>query len=163
MAIREYINGKEVTKEESDKYFAKRTRETAKALKTESGRKGLANALRRDTQAWESHESISRGVPPNQAKEFAETVRKAGLAGVEVQPNGSVIFKGPGNQAAFDKAFNLADNSSAGSGSTAEVGKAANKQKREKNVTRADLRRIYGPKYDELISRVKARPRRKTK
>ena len=153
MGIRYYLNGREVTKAELDAHCEPTMRRTDADLKTVEGRKGLANALARDTQAWEAKQHEACGVPAHCAAERAAEVKALGLSGVEVQPNGNVVFKGPRNKDAYFKAYNLGDFSSAGSGSVTEVSKPA-KRKEKKNVDRATLRRKLGAKYDQLQARV---------
>lgn len=153
MGIKYYLNGREVTKAELDAYCAPTMKATEEDLKTEQGRRGLANAMARDTQAWEAKQYESCGVPAHCAAERAAEVKALGLTGVEVQPNGNVVFKGPRNKEAYLKAYNLGDFSSAGTGSVTEVSKSA-KRKDKPNVDRATLRKQLGAKYDKLRSRV---------
>ena len=91
MGIRYYLNGREVTKAELDAHCEPTMRRTDADLKTVEGRKGLANALARDTQAWEAKQHEACGVPAHCAAERAAEVKALGLSGVEVQPNGNVV------------------------------------------------------------------------
>lgn len=153
MGIRYYLNGREVTKAELDAHCEPTMRRTDADLKTVEGRKGLAKALSRDTQAWEFKQYESCGVPAHCAAERRADVKARGLAGVVIHDNGNASFSGSRNKDAYFKAYELGDFSSAGSGSVTEVSKPA-KRKEKKNVDRATLRRKLGAKYDQLQARV---------
>jgi hypothetical protein len=121
--IRYYLNGREVSVEE---YRATGT-SLDSILATPEGRQGLVRTLTRDPAYYESHESVAAGMPASMAKEHAEWVQKEGLVGVEVLASGKVKFSGQRNKDEYLARRELADHTSAGSGTKTPRRKAANK------------------------------------
>lgn len=134
------INGETVTAEE----MAARTAERVRLH-------GGISQICEDGQApgghacyWGTgHVSLASGVPAHQASELQDWVNQEGLAGVEVQPDGSVKTNSPGNRKAFLDARGLVERTPYGTNGkkSSELPESAPEK----------------PKFDEAKSRQRAK------
>lgn len=109
------INGETVTAEQ----FLSHNREGKQGL--------LKNMLDTNTAPggqepyWSSggFDSVASGVPKGQVEEHRAWIKKKGLAGVEIDNEGTAITASPGNKNAYLDARGIGDNSKFGTSSVA--------------------------------------------
>lgn len=134
------VNGKVLTPEEAEAYFADRP-SLDEMLATEEGRKGLANAMTRASNMYGDGglEHGTCGVTRGQVQDHREYIRQKGLAGVTVLPSGRIQFAGPRNKEIYLAARNMGEldgGSVAGPSPVAQVGsKKITRQKEPKSAT----------------------------